>query len=1255
MSKKICLSAESGASPGTSSNVTYKFDRWYTFIYFPMEQLDYMDDKVYSLKESPPPDNSGLFSSFIMTLEIPSCANPDLQILLKPATPPMVPHTTPNMLKLMLSNLPKKSQIRLELNETLNIFLDAQPTILSLPETENSSRCVLKLNRRRMMQYVSADITGSLSVFSFISENEQSLLQRIQVKGLTFPFPVEHLNINEYEKLHIEMIEQQEEIQKLEEINRKQLEIPVEEESFAEKSAGSKRKWSATSVNPIAFLRNEVEVNIRTNKELQYFLQEFIERQDFSISRLLLGPQDMYAVPTDDDEAEARFPPEDIFQVSRCLENLNKIFFDHIILHFSSLERVEKFSNFLVQHGRISNVTFIDTRISIDGIEKNANLVLLIKLTGEYDQLEFVEKGGVALEDETKYEKLQFVSLFFSRGVLTSFTVDGSLNAGCCENVSKFCRNWHFRSNLSSVKCSNLKLNCSKTACEKCSILMIMVVACNKDCDNMEERVLGYDKSVVEPIRIIFGRNRFKISHVFYTTEELQRYMPFPTGSKLRQHVSIEFGKLNISLEHHEARSKIKDFLLPAVSVMEDFGIEIKTLNIHVDINDEGWSFIRIPVSKHEIEVEFNNDIFVTFPPNSIKNLTTIEVDTSIKSSDLESICLKSILTINQVSSTSFMKQINVKTSISEAEMTNIVFKQFTSNEWRYIGKRGKMTIVGKYSTLCLEQTGTLCTFSEKGDDFHHFDDLVREIDEYILGSVYLVVKPESESDSVIVDCVQHGSEEMDDFKSDSKSELMRIKNMGADDRITAQVLGNISVEEELLEDGKSSKSSSLVFYHPKKQRNLRKLRVSIIDSLSDSTGALKLHLEKTDDTRRTYYLEFCFQKTDLMFPLEPVADSFVSLSGLINCEPYSCLLNLAVEADTFMDPEKGNQTLSLDDLVIVVEIMEENSQPNFEVSCRFLDEWTRNRINLKSPTSFQVKKVSVQHLDQIHTVFSGNLELARKKLARSINRNGFPLDFNVTTSDNYNFLEGNIKMKMIQKLSKDEIDELCSFNIGMTFFPPGQLISRSNMYWDNQISSAKCRIGLSINSLEELRQLFSRSLTDCILLSRIRIVLESIQKTQIESVSENSLSRGIESLEIILDFIETAAINLLLTKFTNFKHLELFVNDFLPSESAEENALFKGFVPISSLPNGLKSIKLSRVRSPVIIDDLFEILTAHLDTCPTGVQLIQFSGMKIHWNSIEQVQKFADKLRTYVQKIREVELLFDNTVMGISTGRAVQ
>ena len=301
----------------------------------------------------------------------------------------------------------------------------------------------------------------------------------------------------------------------------------------------------------------------------------------------------------------------------------------NVVLEFSSLQKLQQFSNLQ------SDLLLERFSVRVDGKEDKNALILIMASKGQN-----VKRIAYQINKRIAFFKCESFRFFHSK------TIAGVITAFSCESLIQFCCEWNVDSYL-ELDFSNLKLQCLTPHCTKCSALMaaLFLLLNNEDSDFV---------TTFMPFR----NSQFSISNVSWLLKQLSEHLPRAT--KYLENV-VYIPKLEIFIKPHEPRSSITEILIPSMKCLRRFGIEIENLNLLVDQDDSGWSFIRLCPTEFKVKVEFKNSINVEVPPHATESMITIEclaipriVTTSKGESSIP------IISVDQLGSPYFAKSISV-------------------------------------------------------------------------------------------------------------------------------------------------------------------------------------------------------------------------------------------------------------------------------------------------------------------------------------------------------------------------------------------------------------------------------------------------------------------------------------------------------------------------------------------------------------------------------------------------------------------
>ena len=945
-------------SPSKPS-VVHQFDRVYTFVHFPIKQQIENWDELFEK-----PNEKSYYD--LMTLEIPPFCEPGyLRVKLEHTDQKLEyrfhPEAFGRSLTRKLNQLKEGSEIILEPDENLKRIMDIEPNILKVPDRGMSSEIEINLRTERnyIQNTVSSGMSGCLNIYSSTSMNKQDLLFSVQTQVMCFPFPVRHVL---YDDQFYDQFYELKKLTRQKTALRKQYEVSSKTKEKLPKnldtdSTEDSWEWNLETseedtrlerlIETIeASIKTSVEIDIYTLEQLQYLAHNFNEKRELLISKLNLKL----------DNSELAFMNMEGWPLIQCRElklyKSNSIMLDilpidysfvktlnisdlthpiaiesfletflvhsktlkelelrNVTLHFRSLQSLKNFSMALAQQSknRRFKVRYYSTGVTIEGFERNANLMLLMALTCEYGNLQsmfnLVQEGHVYPVETS----LEYVPLIFKQGGLECIYINQSLRGDSCASLLYFFRNWKLQETVKSVNCRNLVLVCSKKDCENCSSLMMLLTFCKKH-KIVEEPMQLHEPENVTASLILGSDKYFNISHVCYVAEQFQGQQRKLDDSKDGKHLFfLKLNTLKVNLQQQQPNSLITDLLIPALNVIEKTGIQIKSLKMLLDGSEAEWSFIRIPPSKYEIKVRFSNNVRIRFPPDSIRAIATIEVvnpssDTSASMSELtgsKSNRSETIVSINQLGLNQFSEKVDLEVPLPRGQTPRLLFKASMSKEWNDLGQSDIVKKGNNSFNFNSEHTGTFVGLNVQNTDSDILPKVVDQHDEYLSNSIYLAIIAEPHSGSIVLECVQNGTDEANNLKFHPFSEIMKIGNMEMEDEITVKMPDYLLLLEEVFDNGETAEPSTITLFHPKKNKSRRAFRVRSVDSSYGPVMTLEYQLHKTDGTNTKGYLSFSMPQTETIFPLKTEEEGKCMLKGLIRCAEQPCLLKISDDATT--------------------------------------------------------------------------------------------------------------------------------------------------------------------------------------------------------------------------------------------------------------------------------------------------------------------------------------------------------------------
>ena len=945
--------------------------------------------------------------------------------------------------------------------------------------------------------------------------------------------------------------------------------------------------------------------------------------------------------------------------------SLHSVNFSNVSLHFSSLIAVEFFSEGVRQISQLRRFTLSmrDATISIESVDKNANLILLMALTSDFFEIEQIARiitNEIAFyDDKNQTQKLQHVCLRFESGFLEDVHVhlEGTITASSCENLLNLCRSWRFPSTVKEAYCHHLKLQCSNLECTKCSALLFLLAI--RSPGKFEPSNRRHNETFLKTVRVGFFNNKFSIANVASLAWLVPKVKTLGGEASLSELTALSLPYLNIEFRCSESRSRITESLAHSLCMLSDSGIEVDSLEISVELDEMGWGYIRIPPMDKEVQIVFSNEVKVIFPRNSLKNMTSIEVHTicsdfikrECKLDEKGSISVSPIISIYQLGSNEFTHPITIQVPVRnnfEKDTRPIVYCRFSnSSVWECL----QQSEIEKYAGCFMyksEYAATVVSINGIELDAFTISDVLKN---YFSSFCYLLVYPATQHNTLVLDCVPSTNEfELNPLQVSSFFEMKKIEEVGEDDRITGFIHGNIQIESR--EKETPTIRQHFEFFHPNMRRNFQEVKVYLVDKLLEPTGQITCERKKNNHYETSVSFYFCIPK-EVSDDMQPTSDVRVCnlsiLKGTLVPSDQTCLLAIssdetAQELHHSLHPFE-NENISIGDLVVTVEITDNCSRACFTIKCCRLDEAIRKDANKKCPAFFSVRKLPVDTLEDVHVKFTGNLQPIKTTKDESCccsiyfsdGKGSFAL---INTNKS---LEGVTKLMFYQKspLGQNE-HKLCEIEIKMHLFQ-----KRSTLPWNGEQTVVKCNIATCVESKTSLHDFFSRLLPEYFTFRQL-IVSNYGRMELAENELENAaLNSEVRHLYIKLQETSQTTIDLLLRKFQNVDELSLKLSKFILNGNPRNVILFKTFLQPSSLSKHLTTLTICGLRTPITVDDTFDYLTDQFDA--NRLHLVKFREVHLHWTSLHILEEFVSDMKLYSQKRGKFEFVVERTIVSIS------
>ena len=467
---------------------------------------------------------------------------------------------------------------------------------------------------------------------------------------------------------------------------------------------------------------------------------------------------------------------------------LRSVTFSNVSLYFSSLIEVEQFSDTIrriSQQGKFT-LELNETKISIGNVDKNAKLILIVALTTDFHDIEkiprMVEAEIAYSEEENQTQRAQRLRLELATGFLEKVDVEGILTASSCATSFNLCRNWNFSPTVNHVNCHKLKLQCSQPECTNCSALLFLLAI--KRSGKFEESKRRDKGASVKTVEVNFSNKKFSIAHLAYLARQVQKLEPPVEQANLSELTILSVPFLNIKFRCSEPRSLITESLSPSFCILSDSGIEVQTLEILAEIDETGFGHIRIPPMNREVRVIFTNEVKVTFPLNSLKNVTSIEVHTIcasfVRECELDEnfpASVSPIVSIYQLGSNEFRRYITTEVPFTEkceekwkkkwresgSAKPRVFSRHPTSSAWKLLQESTQMQ--SSSNRFQYKSTDAFTVLSLSGIEVDTFS-VCDFLEKYFSSFYYVSVYPATQSNTLVLDCVQNTNDfELDQLK----------------------------------------------------------------------------------------------------------------------------------------------------------------------------------------------------------------------------------------------------------------------------------------------------------------------------------------------------------------------------------------------------------------------------------------------------------------------------------------------------------
>ena len=704
----------------------------------------------------------------------------------------------PNRIEKVIEGVSNDNKIQIEVDENSPLITETTPFILEQPW---SGKFKLRIDRRKLH----AESRSKLSIYSINPQGEKRKQFDVLLEMFSFPFRVDHgwrwrsikVPTNHEVIVHINSDDELQQLfqvfSKRENFTLSHLSLFLQQTNF---TVDEIEKWDKLKcrvaglyllfksanvhvlrkilekIGPVCNLHlnieslsNYVDSPFQASIPFKFMLEQVEHLKTIDISDLTTPILMDYLWLT--------------FRSRTVAGSLNLVDFSNVTLHFSSLRAVEHFSEAFTQLHQQERFTLRmrNATISIESVDKNANLILLIALTSDFSEIEqiarIVRNEIASYDDKNQTQKLQYVCLSFERGFLENVHIEGTITASSCENLLNLCRSWCFSSSVKEVYCNNLKMECSNLECTKCSALLFLLAI--RSPGKFESSNRRHNETFLKTVRVNFSNNKFSIANVASLACQVQNVKETVDEAGLFELTVLSLPYLNIDFSSSVPRSRLTESLAHSLCMLSDSGIEVDSLKILVELDEKGWGHIRIPPMDKDVRIIFSNKVEATFPLNSLKNMTSIEVQT-IGSDFIKkeynlggniSTSVSPIVSISQLGSNEFTHPIAIEvpfTKVSEEGTKPLVFCRFShSSVWECLRQSKLIELFSNRFRYESEYAATVFSISGKEVDTLLVSDFCKN---YFSSFCYLLVYPATPPNTLVLDCVPSTDEfELDPLK----------------------------------------------------------------------------------------------------------------------------------------------------------------------------------------------------------------------------------------------------------------------------------------------------------------------------------------------------------------------------------------------------------------------------------------------------------------------------------------------------------
>ena len=379
--------------------------------------------------------------------------------------------------------------------------------------------------------------------------------------------------------------------------------------------------------------------------------------------------------------------------------------------------------------------------------------------------------------------------------------------------------------------------------------------------------------------KVVEGIQDFTFDHnnLFWINEALSTNI---MSEKVNKH---SVNKMVLDVSSSDSRSEVNSHLETFLNLLEDFGIEVRSLKIHVEADENGWAFFRFKLTKRKTVIHIN-DVTIIFPFNSTEHDRFVVIEHFVieqtvthrfvcQSITTPSSQRRPVVFIDHSEDEPFLKEVSVILPVpqltSPSDLRIFTKHDLSTQEWestenfKLISVRGSLKVEYQSKRFCPVSVGSSSPQNEWKKKL-------------LLGVYVSIESLEKRKGNVEFDCVRFIDEK--DFEywrqklSNRYFDCHRIESMEENDKIIGVLDGNLTVEHPPL-----AKENELPpFLYPMyfgDDRNLREFKMKILKEPADGCITFWREIRGCDLRKKLFWKWYNLSRTsrDVVLSLDTV------------------------------------------------------------------------------------------------------------------------------------------------------------------------------------------------------------------------------------------------------------------------------------------------------------------------------------------------------------------------------------------------